>query len=113
MKTGSHLHIVQMGDSVQGVRLEGNPKKPEHEEFRVCFPGGSVSVTRCTDQTYWIHVTADHAKHPALCPGEFEPAHITEARLDVLGKHVSETEIGDFANHDLYHLAVRVRRDAL
>ncbi len=110
MKTGSHLKIIQMGDSVQGVRLEGNPKKPEFDEFRVVFPGGDVSVTRCTDNTYWVHVRADHKDHPALCPGEFEPALITEARLDILGKNVSETNIGDFADHSLYHVALRVAR---
>lgn len=113
MATGSHLKIVKMGDAVQGVVLEGNRKNPEYDEFRVVFPGGSVSITRCTDETYWAHVQVDHAEHPALCPGEFEPAHLTEARLDILGKNSSESNLGDFADSRLYHVAVRVTRDRL
>lgn len=110
-KTGSHLQIQQMGDAVQGVVLKGDPKQPEHAEFRVVFPGGSVSVDRCTDGSYWAHVTVDHAHHPALCPGEFEPAHIIDARLDILGQNVAETNVGDFENPELYHVAFRVVRD--
>ncbi len=110
-KTGSRLKIIQMGDSVQGVRLEGNRAKPEHDEFRVRFPGGDVSVTRCTDGSYWVHVRADHKDHPAQTPGEFIPSHIKEARLDILGRHTSEVDIGEFADPNLYHLAVRVVLD--
>ena len=111
MKTGEHLKIEQMGDSVQGVRLLGDPKKPEHEEFRIVFPGGHASVVRCTDGTYWVHAFADHKDHPAMAPGEFEPAHFVNARLDLLDKHSADADLGDFSNHNLYDVAMLIKLD--
>ena len=111
--TGSHLKVKALGDNVQGVVLEGNPRKPEHAEFRVMFPGGSVSVCRCTDGSYWAHVAVDHPEHPMFVPGEDEPARLVDARLDIVGRHTSEVNIGEFADPNLYHLAVRVERRKL
>lgn len=111
MKTNSHIRIEQMGESVQGVRLLGDPRKPEHEEFRIVFPGGHASVVRCTDGSYWVHAFADHKDHPGMCPGEFRPAHLVNARLDLLTKHSVEADLGDFANPDTYHVAVNIALD--
>jgi hypothetical protein len=111
MKTNSHIKIEQMGQSVQGITLLGDHKKPEFEEFRIVFPGGHASVVRCTDGSYWVHAFVDHAKHPGLCPGEYEPASMAEARLDLLDKHSADADLGDFSNPNLYHLAVRIARD--
>lgn len=110
MKTGSHLKVKAMGSNVLGVELEGNPKKPEPDEFRVMFPGGDVSVASCTDGSYWAHVRVDHEGHGMFNPGYDKPARISEARLDILGRHTAEVNIGEFADPNLYHLAVRVRR---
>ena len=110
-KTNAHIRIEQMGESVQGVRLLGDPRKPEHEEFRIVFPGGHASVVRCTDGTYWVHAFADHKDHPAQVPGEFQPAHLDNARLDLLDKHSAEADLGDFKNPSLYHVAVHIALD--
>lgn len=111
-KTGSHLKIKPMGSHVLGVTLEGDRNNPEPDEFRVQFPGGDVSVVRCTDGTYWAHVRVDHEEHGMFIPGENVPARITEARLDIVGRNASEVDTGDFAADGLYHLAVRVTRKA-
>jgi hypothetical protein len=110
MKTGAHLKIQSMGDNVLGVRLFGNPQQPEPGEFRVCFPGGDLSVTRCTDGTYWAHVRVEHEGHPAEVPDDIVPSRIVAARLDLLDKHTSEANVGDFNNPNLYHVAFRIAR---
>lgn len=112
MKTGGHLKIVKMGSNVQGVRLEGNPAKPEYDEFRVCFPGGDISVTRCTDGgAYWAHVRVDNKIWPIAGEEETHYAHITDARLDIFGKNASDANLGDFEDPNLFHAAFRIELD--
>jgi len=104
--TGKHLRIKRMGDNVLGVELEGNPKKPEPIHFRVEFPFGDVDIVRTTDDDYWVHVRVNHpddGDEPYRTMGR-----VTDARLDIKGKHASECDAGDFADENLYHLAVRV-----
>lgn len=107
-KTGSHLKIISLGSAVLGVRLEGNPRKPEPDEFRVNFPGGDVSVVRCSDGTYWAHVRVDHENHGMFTTGVDKPHRIVDARLDINGIHAADVNVGDFKNPELYHLAVRI-----
>ena len=103
------LKVINFGTDVQGVKLKGNPKNPEPESFRVQFPGGDVDVTRTTDNEYWVHIRVNR---PGNSIDEEEPnGHITDARLDIVGKHASETKVGDFENPDLYHLAVRITKE--
>lgn len=108
-KTGSHLKIRSFGTDVLGVRLEGNPSKPEPIYFRVAFPGGDVDIARCSDDTYWIHVRVNRPED-LTGQGFGEVGKLTDARIDIKGKHASECNAGDFADPDLYHLAVRVAR---
>jgi hypothetical protein len=51
-----HLKIQRFGSQAIGVRLEGNPKKPEPQHFRVYLPFGDVDITRTTDDEYWVHI---------------------------------------------------------
>lgn len=108
MRTGSHLKIRSMGEKVLGVDLEGNPRKPEPEEFRIAFPGGDVGVVRTTDNQYWVHVRVNHPKHGGFVPGEDRAASIVDARLDSVNKSTHQMDLGDFRDSGLYHLAVRV-----
>ena len=110
-KTGAHLKIVEMGDNALGVKLLGDPRKPEPIHFRVVLPGGDVDIVRTADNDYWIHVAVNH-EEKAYDP-EGPTAKIHTARLDLLDRAPSETNVGDFENPNLYHLAVRVTRDDL
>lgn len=108
-RTGAHLKVTRMGDNVLGVRLEGDRRKPEPDAFRVVFPGGDVDVSRTLDGEYWIHVRVDR---PGRRTDEDGPtARIVDARLDIEAKHAADTDAGDFAHPDLYHLAVRIARE--
>lgn len=44
------------------IELKGNPKNPESAEHIIIFPGGSISVTRTTDNQYWAHITVNTEK---------------------------------------------------
>ena len=95
-RTGSHLKIKSMGDAALGVRLEGDPQKPEPIHFRVQFPGGDIDIVRTADNEYWIHLRVENGT-------------ISDARLDIHGKPASETDVGDFNDPGLYHVALRVK----
>lgn len=107
MKTGSHLKIKSMGDNAMGVKLEGNPQKPEPIYFRVMFPGGDVDIVRTTDDEYWIHIHVNNNNSTSYDPMEPE-ARIVDARLDIADRGITETNMGDFNNPNLFHLAVRI-----
>ena len=103
------LKVIDFGTEVQGVKLKGNPKNPEPESFRVQFPGGDVDVTRTTDNEYWVHIRVNR---PEITIDEEAPnGRIVDARLDIVDKHVAETDVGDFENPNLYHLAVRIAKE--
>jgi len=114
MKTGEHLRIKSFGDSVVGVELEGNPRKPEHDSFRVKFPGGEIDIERCTDGSYWIHMLVNQRDKTIEREGPGSGAvyaHVSEARMHLTNKHSSEANLGDFANPGLYDVALRVVKD--
>lgn len=108
MKTGQHLKIRSMGEHVLGVQLEGNPKKPEPIHFRVVLPFGDVDIVRTTDNDYWVHVRCNHQNHGMFVPDEDITGKFVDARIDLLSKHASETNKGDFGHKDMYHMAVRI-----
>ena len=106
MKTGAHLKIQSMGDNVLGVRLKGNPEQPEPIHFRVVLPFGDVDIVRCNDASYWVHCRVDKPSDngdPYRKFGKF-----IDARIDVIGKHASDCDSGDFGNPDAYHVAVKM-----
>jgi len=111
MPTGKHLKIKSLGDAVLGVVLEGNPRKPEPDSFRVHFPGGCVEIARCSDGlSYWVHTVVDTPEKLAEHDPESgkPPARITEARLHIDGRHSGEVDLGDFDNKYLYDCALKV-----
>jgi len=44
------------GASVQIIELKGDPANPEPTELRIKLPMGEVSITRTTENEYWIHL---------------------------------------------------------
>ena len=116
------LVVESMGETVQGVRLRGDPKvRPEPESFRVVFPGGDVDVVRCDDGSYWAHVRVDSDEDVKAESAEVVGV-VTDARVDyrerpTSGQLARDTDGGDTTLRALslgrpgpYHLAVRVAR---
>lgn len=102
-----HLKIQRFGSQAIGVRLEGNPKKPEPIHFRIYLPFGDVDITRTTDGDYWVHIRknepGDMSEIPQAVAGSF-----LNARLDLNDRHAGQEDLGDFGNPALNHLAVRL-----
>lgn len=93
-----------------GVELEGNPKKPEPIHFRVVLPTGCIDIARCENGDYWIHVNANNPERGDLCPGEFQPGYLIDARLHSTNIFTSEANLGDFADPGLYDVALRISK---
>lgn len=113
-KTGAHLRIESMGDNVLGVKLFGDAKKPEPIHFRVEIPHGDVDIVRLDNGDYWVHVRTnkpEDGETPDVTDRGF--GKIVDARLDILGKHAGEIDVGDFNNELLYHVAVRLTPEPL
>jgi hypothetical protein len=81
--------------------IGGNMKDPEKAETIIKFPTGEVSITRTTDNNYWVHV---HVKKDLVTDKAI--SEIINARLDIENMSTSQANIGDFNNPGLYHLAV-------
>lgn len=105
--------VERLGEAVEGVRIKGDPLRPEPEAFRIVFPFGFVEVTRAVDgdpnTDYWVHVYVNNPLNKSYCC-EIDglKGQIKHARLDQVDKHTSDCNLGDFARAELYHLAVRV-----
>lgn len=111
------MKIQSFGTDGVGIRITGKVKNREPEFVRIEFPGGQVEVVRArdgADADYWVHLKVYPANHPDRYPGDdLESARVTDARLDITGKHASDSKLGDFNNPNLYHMAVRVTREGL
>lgn len=103
------------GSDVALVRITGKRKNCEKAHVRILFPGGHVEVTRALDgdgSDYWVHLHVNQVQDGHNDYSEEDTARITDARLDVHGKHVSETSAVDFDSPNLYHIGLRVTRQA-
>ena len=114
MKTGAHLKIKSMGENVLGVKLEGNPKKPEPDYFRVMFPGGSVDVSRCDNGEHWVHIRVDSPLDGGD-PQRGTFGKLVDGRLDCRDESSSviHERNPDLDNPSLYHAAFRVKTEKL
>jgi len=83
--TGKHLKVKKFGENTLGIDLEGNPNKPEPDNFAVKFRGGEVQIVRTEDNDYWIHVIAysSDSSNGERCDNR-EIGAITDSRVNVL-----------------------------
>lgn len=80
----------------------------EPPEVRLHFPGGSVSVTRCSDGMYWIHANLLDVKNPD--DGNMvQMGRVIDARIDCDGMQTNEGNIGDLKNPKLQHFAIKIQ----
>lgn len=101
------------GDDAAMVFITGDPRNAEPTHVRIVFPGGEVEVTRAkdgADADYWCHIRVVHKSDDEVVVDGEKPAHVTDGRIDIKGKHASESDAGDLNHPELYHLAVRVTR---
>lgn len=86
-------NIVHSGDACTMI-FEGDRSKPEPATGVIKFPGGSVEVSRCSDDSYWVHVEVERSEY------------IENSRIDYDGPY----DIGQLPDqHMIKHIAVRVK----
>lgn len=78
------LKVEMLGESNlhQGIVLRGDKHNPEPETVTIAFPGGEVNVTRCTDGSYWAHLTTFDANAGKVVSGARTPGRIDNVRVD-------------------------------
>lgn len=112
------LPVERFGETVQGIRLRGDPRSPEPESVRVRFPGGDVDVIRCDDGGYWVHVRVDSEQDVREERAEVA-GRVVDVRVDyrrergaaLAASHVeAQMQPIDIVKPGPYHLAVRIRR---
>jgi hypothetical protein len=88
------------------ILLKGDPKKPESAQHIIKFPGGSIEVSRTSDNEYWAHIEV--YKGNVLDENVRESANgtIVASRLDYDHPKCEILEIPDA--DQLIHLAVRI-----
>jgi hypothetical protein len=104
---------VPSGADVAIVEVTGDPRNQEPTHVRIQFPGGELELVRAKDgkdADYWCHVRLNRPGDAEVLECDAEAATVTDGRIDVRGKHASESAAGDLNHPDLYHLAVRVTR---
>jgi hypothetical protein len=95
-------------DDAHHIWLQGHKDiQCEPHEVHLHFPGGIVSITRCTDNTYWIHADLLDIKDPDN-GNKVQVGRVVGARIDCAGMHVNDANTGDLANPALEHLAIRI-----
>lgn len=104
------LKVVDMGETVQGVRIRGDRNNPEPETFRVVLPFGEVDIVRCTDDTYWVHLRTNNPHDTHTEPGANACGQVIDARADAHHGHGPTPEaLGKLLNDPkLYHVALKV-----
>lgn len=52
----ARAQVTHSVDAVQ-ITFRGDKRQPEPSTAVIQFPGGHVEVSRCSDGTYWAHIT--------------------------------------------------------
>ena len=96
-----------MADTAKVIVLKGNKNKPESAQHIIKFPGGSIEVTRTTNNEYWVHIEVYKGDLIDEAVRESENGEIIDTRLDY---DYPDTKIRDIPNiANLNHLAVRIK----
>jgi hypothetical protein len=100
--------VVHSEDACEIV-FEGNKfKKHEPHTGVITFPGGHVEVTRCSDNTYWAHIsitdgTGDHSKDGKIIKSRFDYNYETAQKMDKNVVPIPEEQ-------GIEHIAIRIAK---
>jgi hypothetical protein len=92
-------NIVHSQDACTMV-FEGNPANPEPTLGAIKFPGGYIEVSRCSDGSYYAHLSRDE-----------EDTRIIASRIDYTFDAAGRNGILDVPDAaDIRHIAIRIGR---
>lgn len=88
--------------------IEGDKhRRPEPPEIVLHFPGGHVSVMRCSDSEYWAHLSLERVDEES--GNRYLAGTLIDSRIDCKAQSTSQADRGDLARPDLFHLALKVK----
>ena len=102
--------LERFGTDAEGVTIKGDRQHPEPSSFIVRLPFGTVEISRCSDDSYWVHTIANREGVAFFNPGEDTEGALVDARLHATGQHSADMNLGDFTNPELYDAAIRITR---
>ena len=85
------------------IIIEGDTRNPEPMSCIIKFPGGSVEVTRCTDDTYWAHIGVEDLGN--VIDSRVDHAYDVAHALDKIPSFPRAEEV----NHIALRIAAKVR----
>lgn len=92
------------------IHLHGDKRKPESAEHRIVFPGGSIALTRTSDNEYWAHIEVNRKQaDPGMGVRETKHGVIVDSRVDQ--RCVMEI-LGLPGLDKIEHIAVRIATQA-
>lgn len=96
-------------DQAHNIWIQGKKEiQNEPPEVNLHFPGGVLSITRCTDGSYWMHGSLLDISDPDN-GNRVQIGTVTAARIDCKGMHVNDANTGDLSNPALEHFAVLIK----
>jgi hypothetical protein len=100
--------VIHDGDACT-VLIEGNKKiRPEPSEHIIKFPGGSIGVTRTSNDEYWAHIVVNDGQVIDDIHWQSKPGKVVETRIDRIlppdACRVEELGYPEFINH----IAIRI-----
>lgn len=76
-------HKIVHHQDATSIIVEGDIRNPEPTHAIIKFPGGVVEVARCSDGSYWAHVSA----RPDDVPEEDRGFMVVSSRIDYDFEH--------------------------
>jgi len=97
----SSKNIIHSADSLMIV-IKGDKRNPEPSTIVIKFPGGHVEVSRCSDDSYYAHITADKSEN------------IIDSRIEYNYEGYLEHGVPDIPDHNkIKKLAVKIKGEDL
>ena len=107
MTKGKVIH----SDDACTVLVEGNKEiRLEPSEHIIKFPGGSIGVSRTSDNEYWAHIVVNDKQVIEDIHWQSKPGQVVEGRIDYAYHSFGDVE--EIRNpEDVIHVAVRIKTD--
>ena len=100
------------GGTTKVILLKGDRRNPESAEHIIKFPGGSIAVTRTSDNEYWAHIQVNRKESGLDIGGivEEKNGEIVDTRIDY--DRTESEPMGRIEEFDtapnISHMAVRI-----
>lgn len=89
------------------INIKGDPRNPEPADHIINYPGGFITVTRTSNNEYWVHIGVNHGQVLEGMVMQGKRGEVIESRIDY---DYPITEIPELDNMpQINHIAVRIK----